>query len=82
MRPVLTLMTTEIFNSDYKKALDAALSIEVFHNFSLIHDDIMDNAEIRRGQQTVHKKWDDNVAILSGDTMMALAYEYILQEPA
>ena len=75
LRPVLTLMTAEIFDCDYKKALDAALSIEVFHNFSLVHDDIMDDAPLRRGQQTVHEKWDVNTGILSGDAMLILAYQ-------
>ena len=76
MRPVLTLMTTEIFNADYKKALPSALAIEVFHNFSLIHDDIMDDAPLRRGNETVHEKWDINTGILSGDAMLILAYQY------
>lgn len=75
MRPVLTLITAEIFNTTYHKALDAALSIELFHNFSLIHDDIMDDAPLRRGKQTVHEKWDVNTAILSGDAMLILAYQ-------
>lgn len=75
LRPVLTLMTAEIFNGDYKKALDAALSIEVFHNFSLVHDDIMDAAPLRRGQETVHEKWDINTGILSGDAMLIMAYQ-------
>tara|TARA_R110002073_G_scaffold56835_6_gene144409 strand:- start:40037 stop:41011 length:975 start_codon:yes stop_codon:yes gene_type:complete len=75
LRPVLTLMTTSIFDEDLKKSLDAALAIEVFHNFSLIHDDIMDDAPLRRGQQTVHEKWDLNTGILSGDAMLILAYQ-------
>jgi geranylgeranyl diphosphate synthase, type II len=75
LRPVLTLMTTDIFNESYEKSLDAALAIEVFHNFSLIHDDIMDDAPLRRGQQTVHEKWDLNTGILSGDAMLILAYQ-------
>jgi geranylgeranyl diphosphate synthase type II len=75
LRPVLTLMTAEIFNCDYKKALDTALAIEVFHNFSLIHDDIMDAAPLRRGKETVHIKWDLNTGILSGDAMLILAYQ-------
>ncbi|OBQ55070.1 polyprenyl synthetase family protein [Tamlana sp. s12] len=75
LRPVLTLMTAHIFNSDYKKALNAALSIEVFHNFSLVHDDIMDDAPLRRGHQTVHEKWDVNTGILSGDAMLIMAYQ-------
>ncbi|WP_298901497.1 polyprenyl synthetase family protein [uncultured Psychroserpens sp.] len=75
LRPILTLMTAEIFECDYKKALDAALSIEVFHNFSLVHDDIMDDAPLRRGQETVHEKWDINTGILSGDAMLIMAYQ-------
>ena len=75
LRPVLTLMTAEIFNTDYKVALNAALSIEVFHNFSLVHDDIMDDAPLRRGNQTVHEKWDVNTGILSGDAMLIMAYQ-------
>ncbi|WP_100613973.1 polyprenyl synthetase family protein [Confluentibacter citreus] len=75
LRPVLTLMTADIFNGDYKKALSAALSIEVFHNFSLVHDDIMDDAPLRRGQKTVHEKWNINTGILSGDAMLIMAYQ-------
>lgn len=75
LRPILTLMAAEAFNKDYKIALDAALSIEIFHNFSLIHDDIMDVAPLRRGQPTVHEKWDINTGILSGDAMLILAYQ-------
>jgi geranylgeranyl diphosphate synthase type II len=76
IRPVLTLMTAEIFDSNYKKALPAALAVEVFHNFSLVHDDIMDDAPLRRGQATVHEKWNINTGILSGDAMLILAYQY------
>jgi geranylgeranyl diphosphate synthase, type II len=75
MRPVLTLMTAEIFDSKFKKALPAALAVEVFHNFSLIHDDIMDDAPLRRGKVTVHEKWNINTGILSGDAMLILAYQ-------
>jgi geranylgeranyl diphosphate synthase type II len=75
LRPVLTLMTSEIFGEDYKTSLNAALAIEVFHNFSLIHDDIMDDAPIRRGKVTVHEKWNINTGILSGDAMLILAYQ-------
>lgn len=75
LRPVLTLMTTEIFGGDMKLAMNAALAVEVFHNFSLIHDDIMDAAPLRRGQETVHEKWDLNTGILSGDAMLILAYQ-------
>ncbi|MCC1484340.1 polyprenyl synthetase family protein [Winogradskyella immobilis] len=75
LRPILTLMTSDVFGVDYKIALDAALSIEVFHNFSLVHDDIMDDAPLRRGKTTVHEKWDLNTGILSGDAMLILAYQ-------
>ena len=75
LRPVLTLMTTELFGGNYKTSLNAALSIEVFHNFSLVHDDIMDDAPLRRGKATVHEKWDLNTGILSGDAMLILAYQ-------
>lgn len=75
LRPVLTLIATEVFNVNYKKSLNAALSIEVFHNFSLVHDDIMDAAPLRRGKTTVHEKWDVNTGILSGDAMLILAYQ-------
>jgi geranylgeranyl diphosphate synthase type II len=76
IRPVLTMMTAEIFDADYQLALPAALAVEVFHNFSLVHDDIMDDAPLRRGNETVHEKWDLNTAILSGDAMLILAYQY------
>lgn len=75
LRPVLTLMTAEVFETSYTKALDAALSIEVFHNFSLVHDDIMDDAPLRRGKETVHEKWNVNTGILSGDAMLIMAYQ-------
>ena len=75
LRPVLTLMAADIFGDNYKDALNAALSIEVFHNFSLVHDDIMDDAPLRRGHETVHEKWDVNTAILSGDAMLIMAYQ-------
>jgi geranylgeranyl diphosphate synthase type II len=76
LRPVLTLLTADIFDVDYKLALPAAMAVEVFHNFSLIHDDIMDDAPLRRGQVTVHEKWNVNTGILSGDAMLILAYQY------
>jgi geranylgeranyl diphosphate synthase type II len=83
IRPVLTLMSAEIFDADYSKALPAALAVEVFHNFSLVHDDIMDDAPLRRGNVTVHEKWNINTGILSGDAMLILAYQYFEQyEPA
>lgn len=77
IRPALTLMTTSLFDRDYKAALSAAMAIEVFHNFSLVHDDIMDQAPLRRGQETVHKKWDINTGILSGDAMLISSYQLL-----
>ena len=75
LRPILTLMTTDCFDGEVSNALDAGLAIEVFHNFSLIHDDIMDKAPLRRGQKTVHEKWNLNTGILSGDAMLIMAYK-------
>ncbi len=77
LRPVLCLKACETFSNDYKEALSAALSIEVFHNFTLLHDDVMDHADLRRGNQTVHKKWNLNTAILSGDAMLIMAYQFL-----
>ncbi len=75
IRPLLTLMAADLFTiPDMGQALPAALAIELFHNFSLVHDDIMDNAPLRRGQQTVHERWNDNIAILSGDKLLIMAY--------
>ena len=76
IRPILTLMACDVLSGDFKKALPAALSVEVFHNFTLVHDDIMDDAPLRRGMETVHEKWDLNTGILSGDAMLILAYQY------
>jgi len=76
IRPVLTLMAADVFGIDPKRAIHAATAIELFHNFSLMHDDIMDDAPLRRGHQTVHEKWNTNTAILSGDAMLILAYQY------
>lgn len=81
MRPVLTLLTTELFGGNAEEALDAALAIEVFHNFSLVHDDIMDGAPLRRGKATVHEKWDINAGILSGDAMLINAYQCLENYP-
>jgi len=77
MRPVLTLMGCELFNADYKIAKHAALTVELFHNFSLIHDDIMDEAPLRRGNETVHQKWNVNIGILSGDALLIIAYQQL-----
>jgi geranylgeranyl diphosphate synthase type II len=81
LRPVLTLMTTACFGGEVSRAMDAALAVEVFHNFSLIHDDIMDAAPLRRGQETVHEKWDLNTGILSGDAMLIRAYQLFENYP-
>jgi geranylgeranyl diphosphate synthase type II len=81
MRPVLTLLSAEVFGADFRDALPAAIAVEVFHNFSLVHDDIMDDAPLRRGNETVHEKWDINTGILSGDAMLILAYQYFEQYP-
>jgi geranylgeranyl diphosphate synthase type II len=79
IRPALCLMATQLFNGDIQHALKPALGLEIFHNFTLLHDDIMDNAEVRRNKPTVHKKWSENVGILSGDAMLINAYQYIAQ---
>ncbi|MFA7274308.1 MAG: polyprenyl synthetase family protein [Crocinitomicaceae bacterium] len=80
MRPVLTLMGIELFGGKAENALHAALSVELFHNFTLIHDDIMDAAPLRRSMQTVHTKWNENIAILSGDVLMVKAYQEICKQ--
>lgn len=77
IRPVMVLMATELFTDEVNKALDVALAIETFHNFTLVHDDIMDNAPLRRGKQTVHEKWGVNNAILSGDVMMVESNKHL-----
>jgi len=79
MRPVLVLISTEIFGGQVLKALDAAIGIEIFHNFTLMHDDIMDKAPIRRGKPTVHIKWNESAAILSGDVMFVEAYKLMIK---
>ncbi|MFR9602372.1 MAG: polyprenyl synthetase family protein [Rikenellaceae bacterium] len=82
LRPMLTMLACGIFCDDTQHALPAAAAIEIFHNFTLLHDDIMDNAPIRRSKPTVHAAWGQNVAILSGDVMMILAYSYLNSLPA
>jgi geranylgeranyl diphosphate synthase, type II len=79
MRPALLLMACDLFGGDVEKALSPALGIEVFHNFTLMHDDIMDNAPLRRGKITVHERWNKSVGILSGDVMLVEAYKLIMQ---
>ena len=77
VRPVLTLMACDAMGGDMSQALDGAVGLEMFHNFTLLHDDVMDNADVRRGKPTVHRRWNDNTAILSGDTMLTIATQYI-----
>ncbi|MGE4541498.1 MAG: polyprenyl synthetase family protein [Bacteroidales bacterium] len=79
LRPLLTLMACDLFEGNIPDALYPALAVEMFHNFTLVHDDIMDKAPLRRGKETVYKKWNADIAILSGDTMFAMAYQYTLK---
>lgn len=79
IRPVLVLMAANLFQDKLTAFIKPALAMEVFHNFTLLHDDIMDDSDLRRGNPTVHKKWNDNVAILSGDAMAILSYQLLLQ---
>lgn len=81
MRPVLVLLAHHLYSDNHEEVLDAAIAVETFHNFSLIHDDIMDAAPIRRGKPTVHEKWNQNTAILSGDVMLVKAYEHFVNYP-
>jgi len=78
IRPALVLLAFNLFSDDIQKAVRPAIGLEIFHNFTLLHDDIMDQAEIRRGIPSVHKKWNENTAILSGDAMLIKAYDYFL----
>ena len=78
VRPLLALLAYQLFRNDYLKVMRPALSVEVFHNFTLLHDDLMDRAPLRRGKNTVHEKWNDNVAILSGDVMLVRVYDLLL----
>jgi geranylgeranyl diphosphate synthase type II len=77
IRPVMMLMAYNMYREDVDKILDPALALEIYHNFTLLHDDLMDNADVRRGKPTVHKRWDANTAILSGDVMLSLADVYM-----
>ncbi len=77
VRPILTLMSYSLFNKNIEEAVKPAIAIEFFHNFTLIHDDIMDSAEIRRGEKTIHNKWNKNTGILSGDLLMIFAYKML-----
>lgn len=80
LRPVLLLMAYNLFKDDVESVYPQAAAIETYHNFTLLHDDLMDKADLRRGKPTVHKKWDENTAILSGDAMLILAYRFMMQE--
>ena len=82
IRPVLALIGHKLFSDNYKESIPQAIAIELFHNFSLIHDDIMDQAPLRRGKETVHQKWNQNTGILSGDSIMISSYDYLIQAPA
>ncbi len=77
VRPALTLMATDMFGGNIREAMPATLALEIFHNFTLLHDDVMDKADVRRGQPTVHKKWNENTAILSGDQMLIESYKML-----
>lgn len=81
IRPLLVLMAVRLFGGDVNAAIQQAAAMEVFHNFTLLHDDVMDAADVRRGRPTVHKKWDDNTAILSGDAMLIKAYQMLETTP-
>lgn len=81
IRPILFLLAHQIFNKDLSKAIKPSLAIEVFHNFTLLHDDIMDKAPLRRGCDTVHNKWNESIAILSGDAMLIQSYQYLSELP-
>ena len=78
LRPTLLLMAYSLYKNDFETAMPAAIGIETYHNHTLLHDDLMDNADMRRGRATVHKKWNDNTAILSGDTMLIMAFRHFM----
>lgn len=81
LRPAITLMACNLYSDEVMKALKPAIGLEIFHNFTLLHDDIMDSADMRRGKPTVHRVWNDNTAILSGDVMQIEAYKWIAEAP-
>ena len=81
MRPILLLLAYQLYQKDLQKALKPSVAIELFHNFTLLHDDIMDKAPVRRGQSTVHSKWNENIAILSGDAMLIQSYQCLCNLP-
>jgi len=79
LRPVLLMLACDMYGGDLQKAMSPAVGLEMFHNFTLVHDDIMDKAPIRRNKETVYKKWNTNIGILSGDTMFAIAFKYMMR---
>ena len=79
IRPIMILMACDVFGGEIDKAINAAVAIEIFHNFTLLHDDIMDHADMRRNKEAVHKRYNENVAILSGDAMSIMAYQYLIK---
>ena len=81
LRPSLVLMAADAFGGDFENAVSAAVGLEMFHNFTLLHDDVMDNSDVRRGRPSVHAKWDVDTAILSGDTMLTLATQCVAKVP-
>ncbi len=80
LRPILVLLSAKVAGGKYNQVFNAALAVEMLHNFTLIHDDIMDKAELRRGRETLHKKYDLNTAIIAGDSLLSVAYEYLLKD--
>ena len=82
VRPLLTIMACDMFGGDINEAVSPALGLEIFHNFTLLHDDVMDKADIRRGRPTVHKAWNENTAILSGDAMQIIATQKVCEAPS
>ncbi len=82
VRPLLTVMACDMFGGDVNEAISPALGLEIFHNFTLLHDDVMDKADIRRGRPTVHKAWNENIAILSGDAMQIIATQMVCEAPS
>ena len=79
LRPTLVLLSYSLYRDDFEQAIPAAIGLETYHNHTLLHDDLMDHADMRRGQPTVHRKWNENTAVLSGDTMLIMAFQLVMQ---
>ena len=79
LRPTLLLLAYSIYREDLNRAMPAAIGLETYHNHTLLHDDLMDHADMRRGRPTVHRKWDENTAVLSGDTMLIMAFRHVME---